>query len=187
MKYQSEKWKWKSLSRVWLFATPRTIQSVEFSRILEYVAIPFSRGSSQTRSPALQADSLPAEPLEKPKNAGVDNLSLLQSIFPTQESKQGLLHCRQIPHQLSLREAWEDSILVKNIHRRKMVKYYKILALLIRSGELWNQWFVLWAVEIMFYSIGINYTQVELKSQLQNSCSTLYSIVKTESFSFKRE
>ena len=25
-------WKWKSLSRVWLFATPWTIQSVEFSR-----------------------------------------------------------------------------------------------------------------------------------------------------------
>ena len=29
------KWKWKSLSRVWLFATPWTIQSMEFSR-LEY-------------------------------------------------------------------------------------------------------------------------------------------------------
>lgn len=41
--------------------------------------------------------------------------------------------------------------------------------------------------EIMFYSIGINYTEVELKSQLQNSHLTLYSIVKTESFSFKRE
>ena len=27
-----EKWKWKSLSRVWLFATPWTIQSMEFSR-----------------------------------------------------------------------------------------------------------------------------------------------------------
>ena len=31
----------------------------------------------------------------KPKNTGVGNLSLLQQIFPTQESKQGLLHCRQ--------------------------------------------------------------------------------------------
>ena len=39
------------------------------ARILEWVAIPFSRGSSQTRdwtqSPALQADSLPSEPLGK--------------------------------------------------------------------------------------------------------------------------
>ena len=38
--------------------------------ILEWVAFPFSRGSSQPRieprSPALQADSLPAEPLGKP-------------------------------------------------------------------------------------------------------------------------
>ena len=30
-------------------------------RILEWVAFPFSRASSQPRSPALQADSLPAE------------------------------------------------------------------------------------------------------------------------------
>ena len=29
------------------------------------------------------------------------SLSLLQSIFPTQESNQGLLHCRQILYQLS--------------------------------------------------------------------------------------
>jgi len=39
------------------------------ARILEWVAIPFSRGSSQPRiepqSPTLQADSLPAEPQEK--------------------------------------------------------------------------------------------------------------------------
>jgi len=34
-------------------------------RILEWVAIPFSRGSSLTRSPALQADSWPSEPLGK--------------------------------------------------------------------------------------------------------------------------
>ena len=35
------------------------------------------------RSPALQADSLPAEPPGKPKNTGVASLSLLQWIFPT--------------------------------------------------------------------------------------------------------
>ena len=29
------------------------------------------------------------------------SLSLLQGIFPTQESNQGLLHCRWIPYQLS--------------------------------------------------------------------------------------
>ena len=51
--------------------------------------------------PALQADSLPSEPLEKPKDTGVGNLSLLQGIFLTQESNQGLLHCTQILYQLS--------------------------------------------------------------------------------------
>ena len=40
------------------------------ARILERVAVPFSRGSSQPRSPTLQADSLPAEPPGKPKNTG---------------------------------------------------------------------------------------------------------------------
>ena len=59
--------------------------------------------------PALQADSsciagrffLPVEPQGKPKNTGVGSLSLLQQIFPTQGSNQGLLHCRQILYQLS--------------------------------------------------------------------------------------
>ena len=52
-------------------------------------------------SPALQADSLPAEPQGKPKNTGVGSLSLLQGIFPNQESNQGLLHYRWILYQLN--------------------------------------------------------------------------------------
>ena len=75
------------------------------ARILEWVALPFSRGSSQsrdqTRSFTLQADSLPAEPQGKPKNTGVGGLSLLQRIFWTQELNQGLLCCRRILYQLS--------------------------------------------------------------------------------------
>ena len=35
------------------------------------------------------------------QNTGVGSLSLLQGIFPTQESKPGLLPCRQILYQLS--------------------------------------------------------------------------------------
>ena len=70
------------------------------ARILEWVAISFSRGSSQPRDQTqvshLQEDSLPAEPPRKPKNTGVGSLSLLQWIFLTQELNQGLLHCRQI-------------------------------------------------------------------------------------------
>ena len=59
------------------------------ARILEWVAIPFSRGSSQPRdrtqvSP-IEGGFLPAEPQGKPKNTGVGSLSFLQQIFPTQE------------------------------------------------------------------------------------------------------
>ena len=71
------------------------------ARILEWVAFLFSRGSSQPRSPALQVDSLPAEPQGKPKNTGVGSLSLLQGLFLTQELNPGLLHCRWILYQLS--------------------------------------------------------------------------------------
>ena len=48
-----------------------TVHGILQARILEWVAFPFSRGSFQPgiqpRSPALQADSLPAEPQRKPK------------------------------------------------------------------------------------------------------------------------
>ena len=78
-----------------------TVHGILQARILQWVAFPFSRGLSQPRSPALQADSLPADPQGKPKNTGVGSLSPLQWIFPTQESNWGLLHCRQILYQLS--------------------------------------------------------------------------------------
>ena len=72
-------------------------------KTLEWVAYPFSRDLPKPGinpgSPTLQADSLPAEPPGKPKNTGVDSLSLVQGIFPTQESNQGLLLCRQILYQ----------------------------------------------------------------------------------------
>ena len=54
-------------------------------RILEWVAFPFIRGSSQPRDQTqvscILADSLPAEPQGKPKNTGVGSVSFLQRIF----------------------------------------------------------------------------------------------------------
>ena len=55
----------------------------------------------EPRFSALQVDSLPSEPPGKPKNSAVGSLTLLQWICPTQESNQGLLHCRWILYQLS--------------------------------------------------------------------------------------
>ena len=47
-----------------------TVPGILQARILEWVALPFSRGSSnpgiEPRSPALQVDSLPAKPQGKP-------------------------------------------------------------------------------------------------------------------------
>ena len=55
----------------------------------------------EPRSPALQVDSLPAKPQGKLENIGMGSLPLPQWSFLTQESNQGLLHCRQILNQLS--------------------------------------------------------------------------------------
>ena len=94
-------------SIVQLFATPETIRAMEFSRPGYWSGWPFPSPGDlpnpgiQPRSHTLQADSLPAEPQRKPKNTGVGSLSLLQRIFPTQESNRSLLHCRQILYQLS--------------------------------------------------------------------------------------
>ena len=86
---------------------PWTTQPMAFSRPEYWSGEPFPppgglpNPRTEPRSPTLQVDSLPAEPPGKPKNTGVGNLSLLQQIFPTQESDQGLLHCRWILYQLN--------------------------------------------------------------------------------------
>ena len=56
---------------------------------------------TESRSSALQADSLPSEPPGKPKNTRVGCLFLLRGNFPSQESNWGLLHCKHILYQLS--------------------------------------------------------------------------------------
>ena len=70
------------------------------ARILEWVAFPFSRGSSQptdqTQISRIAGDYLPAEPQGKPENTGVGSLFLLQ-----EELNWSLLHCRWILYQLS--------------------------------------------------------------------------------------
>ena len=86
-----------SFNHVWLFETPWTVahqaplsMRILQVRILEWVAMPSSRGFSHTeiepRSPTLQVDSLPSKPPGKPKNNGVGSLSLLQGISLTQGS-----------------------------------------------------------------------------------------------------
>ena len=73
-----EPWKWKLLSYVQLLATPWTVvHGILQARILEWVAFPFSRVSSQPRD------------------------WTQVSLFLTQDLNWGLPHCRQILYQLS--------------------------------------------------------------------------------------
>ena len=89
-----------SCSVVWLFATPWTVgsqapKSIEFSRQKYWSGLPFpspgdlpNPGTKPT-SPALQADSLPTEPLGKPNSS----LSILYILYidwssGTKESNQ---------------------------------------------------------------------------------------------------
>ena len=75
-----------------------SVHGILQEKILEWVAIPFSRGSSllrdQTRSPALQADSLLFEPAEKLSVVVVHRLSCSAAceIFPDQELNPCPLH-----------------------------------------------------------------------------------------------
>ena len=93
---------WKSLSRARLFAPPWAVESLGFSRPghcsgeLSPSPGDLPNPWNEPSSPALQADSLPSEPRGKPQTIGMGTLSLLQWIFPAQESNWGLLRCRWI-------------------------------------------------------------------------------------------
>ena len=82
-----------------------TVHGILQVRILEWVTFPFSRTSSQPRDRTqvshVAEGFFTSWATRKAKNTVLSSLSLLQRIFLTQESNQGLLHCRQIPTELS--------------------------------------------------------------------------------------
>ena len=137
---QGERKVWKSLSRVRLFATAWTVQSREFSRLEYWSGQPFPSSGDlpnsgiKPRYLALQEDSLPAQPQGKPRNTGVGSLSLLQWIFPTRESNQGLLHCRGILYQLSYQGSPR--------RREKSSKWTVFMESRKSSGEKPREWHV---------------------------------------------
>ena len=71
-----------------------------------------------------------AESLGKPKNTGVDGLSLLQGIFSTQESNWGLLHCRQILFLLS----YQGSPLERVAITKRLVLVYVAITKMSTDG-----------------------------------------------------
>ena len=85
-----------------------SLHGVFQARILKWVAISSYRGSSWPRDQTcvscvfyIAGGFSTTESLGKPKDTGVGSLSLPQGIFQTQESNQGLLHCRWILYELS--------------------------------------------------------------------------------------
>ena len=99
--------KWKLLSHVQLFVTPMdyTVCGILQARILEWVAVPFSRGSSQLRDQTqvshIAGGFFTSWATMEAQETGVGSLTIFQRIFLTQESNQGLLHCRWILYQLN--------------------------------------------------------------------------------------
>ena len=104
-----------------------SVDGILQARILEWVAVPFSRGFSQPRDETqvscIAGRFLPTEPPGKAKNIRVGSLFLLHGIFSTQESNQGFLHCRQIFYQLSyqiLSHSKEISMVTKTEGKKRL-------------------------------------------------------------------
>ena len=82
-----------------------TVHGILQASILEWVAVPISRGSSQPRDwtqvPCIAGGFFTSWGMREVWNTGVGSCSHLQGIFSTQGSNRGLLHCRRILYQLS--------------------------------------------------------------------------------------
>ena len=82
-----------------------SVHGILQARRLDSAAISSSRGSSQTRDLTqvflIAGGFFTIWATGKLKNTAAGSLSLLQRIFPTQESNRGLLYCRWILYQLS--------------------------------------------------------------------------------------
>ena len=77
-----------------------------------------------------------SEPPGKPKKPGVGSLYLLQGNLPTQESNQGLLHCRQILYQLRSPFFHSTDVFLAKIKEQPLLKRKRKAALaMMRKGH----------------------------------------------------
>ena len=67
------------------------------------------------------------------KNTGVGCHTLLQGIFPTQESNPGLSHCRQILYHLSHQVSMYLQAIKEYILKEKYITWYPFQTLLKRN------------------------------------------------------
>ena len=134
--------------------TPRTLShqaslslGIIQARILALVAMPSSTGSSQPRDqtqvPCVQADffffAIWATREAQEHWSGWP-LSILQGVFPTQESKPCLLHCRWTRYQLSYQEVQRSRVVLL-----KATVIFQMTVMMIKVTFYW-QFFTLTAV-----------------------------------------
>ena len=93
-----------------------TVHGILQVSIQEWVAIPFSRGSSQPRDQTqvshIAGGFFTSWAITEAQEHREGSLSLLQQSFPTQELNWGLLHCRQILYQLSYQGSQSSLLLI---------------------------------------------------------------------------
>ena len=102
---------------------------------------------------SLQPDGLYSSWNSPGQNTGVDSLSLLQGIFPTQGSNPGLPHCRSILDQLSHREAhgkwvWQvkKSAVTVALISRSYLSYPLDMSIFTPSSPEWSVGFIFWRI-----------------------------------------
>ena len=140
----------------------------------------FVQGSSQPRSPALQVDSLPAEPQGKPKNTGIGSWSLLQWIFLTPGIKPGspALQADSLPIELSGKPNIHVLIsfikmFIKSVCRWQVLKTYcctlvfsasTLSSRLYRGSMLISNWYRNSQLHELRQSTSISYSKYESES-----------------------
>ena len=86
---------------VWTVSQDKKEQKHDLGQISEINTFEEVSESCSVMSNSLQPHGLYSAWNSPGQNTGVDSLSLLQGIFPTQGLKPGLLPCRRILYQLS--------------------------------------------------------------------------------------
>ena len=115
--------------------------------------------------------------LYSPRNSpgqktGVDSLSLLQGIFPTQGFNPGLPHCRQIPYQLSHKRS------PLQINTYLLWKIWKIqaLATLLCKGQIVSNFVFVTTPQICYCSTELAMDSDSIKMNMcLCSSKTLYT------------
>ena len=122
------------------------------------------------------------------QNPGVGNCSLLQGIFPTQESNPGLPHCRQILYQLSHKGSpkileWVFAMFI-SVQSLSHVRLFATLWTAAHQGSLFftNSWSLgkLMSIELVIPSNHFILCH-PLSSCLQ-SCPVMWSFLMSQFF-----